>query len=362
VDGLTRRRLLHGLAASAAAGALPRPAHAQSPALTEVGDAPRAAMAGAALAFLAALPAEARKRALFAIGDAQRLDWHYVPRRREGVPFKEMPAAGRAAAHELMKASLSAVGYGKAVGVMRLEEVLRRLETFGLSRDPDNYAFTVFGTPGPSAPWGWRVEGHHLSLNFTLVPGRPVAMTPAFFGANPAEVPSSPQTGGPQKGQRVLAAEQDLGRALARSLGEAQRARGIIGGQSLGDIVSGPGRADSLTTPAGLALGDMSGDQRAQAVRLVEEFARNMRAELADQELARMRQAGVERIHFAWAGPLEPGKAHYYRLHGPTLLIEYDNTQNDANHIHSVWHDPKRDFGLDLLRAHYEHGHHHRHA
>ena len=221
--------------------------------------------------------------------------------------------------------------------MIRLEDVLRRLETFGLSRDPDNYAFTVFGTPGPSAPWGWRVEGHHLSLNFTLVPGRPVAMTPAFFGANPAEVPS-----GPQKGQRVLAAEQDLGRALARSLGEAQRARGIIAAQSLGDIVSGPGRGDSLAAPAGLALADMSGDQRAQALRLVEEFARNMRAELADQELSRMRQAGVEQIRFAWAGPLEPGKAHYYRLHGPTLLIEYDNTQNDANHIHSVWHDPRQ--------------------
>ena len=360
MDGLTRRRLLHGLAAGAAAGALPRAAHGQSPpapapapALADIGDAPRAAMAAAALALLAALPADTRKRAVFAIADAERLDWHYIPRRRQGVPLKDMPAAGRAAAHELMQASLSAVGYGKAVGVMRLEDVLRRLETFGLSRDQDNYAFTVFGTPGPSAPWGWRAEGHHLSLNFTLVPGRPVAMTPAFFGANPAEVPS-----GPQKGQRVLAAEQDLGRALARSLGEAQRARGIIAAQALGDIVSGPGRGDSLAAPAGLALADMSGDQRAQALRLVEEFARNMRAELADQELSRMRQAGVEQIRFAWAGPLEPGKAHYYRLHGPTLLIEYDNTQNDANHIHSVWHDPRRDFGLDLLRAHYLHGHH----
>jgi hypothetical protein len=356
VDRLTRRRLLHGLAAGAATGALLGRADAQSPspALAEVGDAPRAAMAGAALALLGALPAETRKRAVFAIGDAERLNWHYIPRRRQGVPLKDMPAAARTAAHELLKSSLSAVGYGKAVGVMRLEEVLRRLETFGLSRDPDNYAFTVFGTPGPSAPWGWRAEGHHLSLNFTLLPGKPVAMTPAFFGANPAEVQS-----GPQKGQRVLAAEQDLGRALAHDLGEAQRAHAIIAAQSLGDIVSGPGRADSLATPAGLALGDMSAEQRAQALRLIDEFARNMRAELAGQELARMRQAGIEQIRFAWAGRLEPGKAHYYRLHGPTLLIEYDTTQNDANHIHSVWHDPKRDFGLDLLRAHYEHGHHH---
>lgn len=176
---LTRRRLLHGLAASAAASALPRPA------LAQVDDAVRAAMAGAALAFLGALPADRRRRAVFSFADKERLNWHYVPRRREGVAFKDMPAAARAAAHELMKSSLSAVGYGKAVSVIRLEEVLRRLETFGLLRDPENYAFTVFGTPGPSAPWGWRVEGHHLSLNFTLVPGRPVAMTPAFMGTAP---------------------------------------------------------------------------------------------------------------------------------------------------------------------------------
>ena len=345
---LTRRRLLHGLAASTAAAALPRPALAQT------SDVARAAMAAAAQAFLSALPADAQKRAAWAFTDKERLNWHYVPRGREGVPFKAMPAPARAAAHELLKASLSAVGYGKAVNIVLLEDVLRRIETFGLSRDPENYAFTVFGTPGPAVPWGWRVEGHHLSLNFTLVPGRPVAVTPAFMGANPAEVPS-----GPQKGLRTLAAEQDLGRVLAQRLTEPQRTRTIIAAQSLGDIVSGPGRADSLTTPAGLPLADMTGEQRGLAVQLIEAYARNMRAELAEQELARMREAGLERIHFAWAGPLDVGRAHYYRLHGPTLLIEFDNTQNNANHIHSVWHDPKRDFGLDLLRAHYERGHHH---
>jgi hypothetical protein len=323
---LTRRRLLHGLAASAAASALPRPA------LAQVDDAVRAAMAGAALAFLGALPTDGRGRAGFSFADKERLNWHYVPRRREGVAFKDMPAAARAAAHELMKSSLSAVGYGKAVSIIRLEEVLRRLETFGLLRDPENYAFT-------------------------LVSGRPVAMTPAFMGANPAEVPS-----GPHKGLRALAAEQDLGRALVQSLGQAQRPRAIILAQSLGDIVTGPGRGESLAAPAGLALADMAGDQRTQAIRLVEEYARNMRGELAEQGLGRMREAGVEQIRFAWAGPVEPGKPHYYRLHGPTLLIEHDNTQNDANHIHSVWHDPRRDFGLDLLRAHYERGHSHRHA
>ena len=355
---LSRRRLLHGLAASAAAAAVPRHGHAQPPpALSEVPEAARAAMAAAALAFLGALSADARKRAVFAISDKERLNWHYVPRRREGVAFKDMPAPARSAAHELMKVSLSAAGYGKAVSIIRLEEVLRRLETIGLLRDQENYAFTVFGNPGPSAPWGWRVEGHHLSLNFLLAPGKPVAMTPAFLGANPAQVPS-----GPQKGARALAAEEDLARALVGSLGEAQRSRAIIATQSLGDIVSGPGRGESLTRPAGLPLADMSAEQRAQALRLVEEYARNMRPDLADEQLRRIREAGVERLHFAWAGPIDPGHAHYYRIHGPTVLIELDNTQNDANHIHSVWHDPRNDFGADLLRAHYERGHRHRHA
>src|SRR5215470_2570953 len=235
---LTRRRLLHGLAAGAVASSMPSHARGQgaAPALSEVSDSVRAAMAAAAVAWLNALPSDARRRALFGMPDKERENWHYVPRRREGVPFKEMPASARASAHELMKASLSGMGYGKAVNVFRLEEVLRQLETFGLMRDPENYAVTVFGAPDSSAPWGWRIEGHHLSLNFTLVPGKPVAVTPAFYGANPAEVRS-----GPLKGLRVLGREQDRGRALAQSMDAAQRRRMIIADRSLGDIVSGPG-------------------------------------------------------------------------------------------------------------------------
>jgi hypothetical protein len=347
---LGRRQLVHGLVAGAGAVALPRIA------LAQVGDVARTAMERAAAAFLSALPADTRRRAVFPFADAERLDWHYVPRRREGVAFKDMPAPARAAAHELMKASLSGAGYTKAANVIRLEAVLRQLETFGgLFRDPENYAVTVFGAPRAAAPWGWRIEGHHLSLNFTVVPGQPIAVTPAFLGANPAEVPR-----GPLKGLRTLAREQDLGLALARSLDPAQRARMLIGDRSLGDIVSGPGRAEMLTAaPAGLPLGDMAADQRDLAAQLVEEYVRNMRAEMAEEELRRVRAAGLERVHFAWAGPLEPGRAHYYRLHGPALLIEYDNTQNDANHIHSVWRDPRNDFGVDLLRAHHRAGHRH---
>jgi hypothetical protein len=343
-----RRRLLHG-AAAAAAWALRVPAFAQA------SDAARGAIASAATGFLAALPADARRRARFTFEDKERFNWGYVPRSREGVPVKAMPLPARTAAHELMKSSLSSVGYGKAVNVFRLESVLRQLETFGgLLRDPDNYAFTVFGTPGPDAPWGWRLEGHHLSLNFTLVPGKPIAVTPAFFGANPAEVRS-----GVAKGLRTLAREQDLGRALAQSMDATQRKRMLIGDRSLGDIVAGPGRTEGLTTPAGVPLADLQAAQREQLAALVETYARNMRTEMADDELRRMREAGLERLHFAWAGPIDPGHAHYYRVHGPTVLIEFDNTQNDANHIHSVWHDPRNDFGADLLRAHYQRGHRH---
>jgi hypothetical protein len=277
-----------------------------------------------------------------------------VPRGRKGVALKEMAAPGRAAAHELLKAGLSAIGYAKAVNVIRLEDVLRELETLGgLLRDPEKYYVTVFGTPGAGAPWGWRAEGHHLSLNFTLVPGRPVAVTPAFFGANPATVRSGAHTG-----LRALAEEQDLGLALARSIAAELRPRFVIAGDSPGDIVTGPGRGEGLKAPAGIALGDLPAEQQATAARLIQTYARNMRADVADEEWAKIRAAGLERVHFAWAGAIDPGRPHYYRLHGPTVLIEYDNTQNGANHIHSVWHDPRNDFGADLLRAHYEHGHH----
>ncbi len=309
-------------------------------------------MAAAATAFLSALGADAHRRAIFVFGDKERLNWGYVPRRREGLAFKDMAAPARAAAHELMKASLSEVGYAKAVDVIRLEGVLRQLETFGaLLRDPDNYAVSVFGTPGATAPWGWRLEGHHLSLNFTLVPGKPVAVTPAFLGANPAEVRS-----GPLQGLRALAREQDLARTLAQGVDASQRRRMVIADRSLGDIVSGPGRREALAAPAGIPAAELAPAQRALLLRLVEEYARNMRAEIADEELRRLREAGLERLYFSWAGPLDAG-AHYYRIHGPTVLIELDNTQNEANHVHSVWHDLRNAFGVDLLGAHYEHGH-----
>ncbi len=315
-------------------------------------------MAGAALRFLGTLDARRTRQATFPFAHAERLNWHYVPRRREGLALRDMTADARAAAHALLGVGLSAVGYAKASDVMRLEGVLRQLETFGaFTRDPDNYAVTIFGTPGQAGPWGWRVEGHHMSLNFAVVPGRAVAVTPAFFGSNPAEVPS-----GPLKGLRALRDEQDLGLALVASLDAPQRTRATLAAESLGDIVSGPGREESLRAPAGIPLGDLADASRALAVRLFETYARNMQGDLAERELRKIHAAGTDRVHFAWAGPVDAKRPHYYRLHGPAVLIEYDNTQNGANHIHSVWHDPRGDFGIDLLGAHYRESRDHDHA
>ncbi|HWC01152.1 MAG TPA: DUF3500 domain-containing protein [Methylomirabilota bacterium] len=343
---LGRRRLIRGLAAALAL--------AQRPAWLRAEESGYGALTRTALAFLAALDPRRTLLASFPFTHAERLNWHYVPRRREGLALRDMTPGARAAAHALLQAGLSAAGYAKAVGVMRLEGMLRQTETLGrLTRDPDNYAVTIFGTPGGDAPWGWRFEGHHLSLNFTVAPGPAIAVTPAFFGANPAEV----RSGGLQ-GLQVLRSEQDLGLALARSLGPTQRAQAVIASDSLGDIVSGPGRADSLKAPAGAALGDVDEASRALALRLIETYARNMRGDLAEAELRKVHAAGIERVHFAWAGPIDPTRPHYYRLHGPTVLIEYDNTQNNANHVHSVWHDPRGDFGVDLLGAHYRTGRH----
>jgi hypothetical protein len=343
-----RRTFLHGAALATVSTALAIPLSALAQ------DGAREAMARAATAFLDTLDVRQRRAATFAFVDAERQNWHYVPRGRKGVPLKEMPAAARIAADDLLRAALSPAGYAKAAGVISLEEILRSLETFGgLLRDPGKYYVSVFGVPDVRAPWGWRMEGHHLSLNFTLVPDRPIAMTPTFLGANPAEVRT-----GSHQGLRVLAPEQDLGVMLARTIDPALRSRFVIAADSPGDIVTGPGRSDAIKTPTGVALGDLPGDQRALAIRLIETYARSMRADLADDELERMRAAGIERVHFAWAGSLDPARPHYYRVHGPTLLIEYDNSQNGANHVHTVWHDPRNDFGADVLRAHYDHGHH----
>jgi hypothetical protein len=346
---LSRRQLMRQIITAAVWAAVPTPVAAQvqlpqPPTLTQ-----------APSGFLQALSPEKRQQAMLPFDSAERFNWHYIPRQRRGLPIKSMTVEERNAAHQLLRSALSETGYSKVIAIMRLEEVLRQMELFGFSRDMENYAFTVFSTVHTPFPLGWRAEGHHLSLNFTIINETQSAVTPAFLGAHPAAVRD-----GPLKGSRALAQEQDLAFELIRRLDPNQRRKVLFATRSLGDIVNGPGRSIDLQSSVGLPLAEMTPVQREAAIRLLEEYVRNVRDDMAAAYLRRLHDAGIDKVHFAWAGSLEPDQAHYYRLHGPTLLIEYDNTQNGANHVHSVWHDLQNNFGADLLRAHYETGHPHR--
>ena len=307
-------------------------------------------MAQAANNLLAALSPDQKARATFELKDDERLNWHFIPRDRKGLPLKEMTPAQRSLAVALLGSALSQRGLMKAATIMSLEEVLRDMEQGkGPVRDPERYFFSIFGKPANTGTWGWRVEGHHLSLNFTLVDGKAESVTPSFFGSNPGEVRE-----GQRQGLRVLGTEEDLGRQLVKLLNPEQRAVAIISETAPKEIVTGADRKAKELTPPGLAAAKMTAAQKELLVQLIKEYVQRYRPELANEDWKKIETAGIQKIHFAWAGGVEPKQPHYYRLEGPTFLMEYDNTQNDANHIHTVWRDFAGDFGEDLLKRHYE--------
>lgn len=310
-------------------------------------------MAVAAEALLSSLTPEQQRKALFEFDDRERFDWHYVPRSRAGLSLKEMNEAQRDRTHRFLKAGLSDKGYWKATAIMELERVLREIETWNwLGRDPEKYYVSFFGKPSADGTWGWRVEGHHLSLNITVVAGRLIADAPRFLGANPAEV-----RGGHLNGLRVLGDEETMGRSLVRSLDDGQRARAVVRQQAFRDIVTGSSTRVDPLAPEGLRAADMTDRQRQRLYDLIAVYAAAMPAEIARQRMARVQQAGAQNLFFSWAGSLNPGEPHYYRIQGPDFVIEYDNVQNGANHIHTVWRDFEGDFGRDLLREHYRQDH-----
>jgi hypothetical protein len=259
-----------------------------------------------------------------------------------------MSQAQKDRAHELLKSGLSQKGYATATAIIQLEDVLRAIENSPrFARSPLDYQFSIFGTPGGTGTWGWRVEGHHLSLHFAISGGRVAATSPTFTGANPAEVRD-----GPQKGTRVLAPLEDLGRAVVDGLTEPQRTVARVSDDAPTDIVSANKNDIGPLAPAGLAMANMTPPQREALMRLVGAYTSLMADDLAAERTARLKTAGLDAITFAWAGPTAKGAKHYYRIQGPTFLVEYDNTQNDGNHIHAVWRDFQGDFGRDLLREH----------
>ena len=315
-------------------------------------------MAAAAGNFLAALSPDQQRRVTYLMKDEERRNFHFFPIPRRGVPFKELNAAQGALAHALLNTGLSQRGYGKAVTIMSLGQILRELEPQSPNpyRDSDQYYVTLFGKPDPKGTWGWRIEGFHLSLNITIVDGKAVTVAPSFLGAHPAVVKE-----GPRKGLETLPAEEELGRRLARSLDDEQRKVAVHAlpkfEETVGGLITGNARKLERGTPRGLPASRMTAGQKELLLSLVKEYVHRHRPDLAEGDLEKIKAAGTEKIHFSWAGSPEPGQPHHYLVQGPAFLIELDNTQDGANHVHCVWRDFENDFGDDLLRRHYAERH-----
>ena len=311
-----------------------------------------AEMAAAANAFLTTLSAEARDAATWPFEDAERTRWHFVPgemHARQGARIGDMTAAEREAAHALLRSGLSDRGYATTTAIMELEGILREVEGADarFDRDPNLYLFSVFGTPGPDAAWGWRVEGHHVSIHFTVVEGEWVATTPAFLGSNPAHVRE-----GPRAGLRVLAERENVARQLFASLDAEQLSVALISEEAPNDIITGAELNVEPLSPVGITATALRPDQRDLLMSLIEVYADLARDDLSEARMDALARTNVDDLTFAWAGSGDVGARHYYRVQGPSFVIEYDNTQNDANHVHSVWRDFDGDFGGDILREH----------
>lgn len=310
-------------------------------------------MSNAANALLNTLSAEQKGKAVFSFNDEERLNWHFIPRERKGLSYKLMTPEQRPLAMALLNSSLSQQGFIKATSIMSLEEILKRQEnnTPPGRRDPENYFYSIFGTPSESGTWGFRLEGHHVALNFTIVDNK-VSSSPMFFGTNPADVKE-----GPRKGLRVLGHEEDLGRELVQSLTPEQRKVAVLSDVALKDIITMASRKAALEgQPSGLSAAKMNAKQRALLQNLLEEYANNVPEQGAAARREQIKKAGTN-LNFAWTGGLAKGEGHYYRVQAPAFLVEYDNTQNDNNHVHAVWRDFNGDFGFDLLGNHYQTSH-----
>ena len=324
--------------------------------LTVIAGPSSTAMSAAATRFLESLNGEQRQRATFAFDGDERTHWNFIPTEifpRNGLTLGQMNESQRRFAHDLLKTGLSQRGYMTATQVMELEKILAALENAQplrpnrFARDPEKYFFSIFGSPSTKNTWGWRVEGHHMSLHFTVVDGKLIAGSPSFFGSNPAEVRE-----GPRKGTRVLGLEEDAARSLLESFDASQRERAIINTAAPNDIVTMASVKIDPLSPVGIPASALTANQVTLLRKLIDVYTGKMAYDIAADRLARIEKAGWDKVAFAWAGPLERGQKHYYRVQGPTFLVEYDNTQNDGNHSHSVWREFHGDFGVDLLREH----------
>ncbi len=311
-------------------------------------------MAAAANKLLASLKPEQTAKAKFDFKSDARLDWHYIPKERKGIPLKDLSDDQQKLALDLLASGLSAQGLSTARTIMSLEPVLAEQEGAGrrFPRDAALYHVFIFGQPDPAGTWGWRFEGHHLSASFTIVKGEFFASTPSFFGSNPAEIRQ-----GPRKGLRALDGEEDIAREFVKSLTDEQRKVAVLSTEAPKEILTEAKRKVQPLDATGITGAQLDAAQRATLRRLVMHYLRRVRPDLAVNDVAKMEKAGFQKVQFAWLGGLDKGEGHYYRVQGPTFLLEYDNTQNNNNHIHAVWRDFDGDFGEDILKKHYAEAH-----
>jgi hypothetical protein len=306
-------------------------------------------------AFLNSLSPELKKRTAFELDDKERFNFNFVPVTRQGPTFHDFTDKQKTLALELLRASLGKDGFQKATAIMELENVLMVLENQGKDRhyrDPLNYHFCIFGTPSSTAPWGWRFEGHHVAFNFVSSDAKIVSSTPSFLGSNPGTV-----LDGPDKGKQVLKVETDLGFQLVNSLSPSQKALAIFSDKAPAEIITVNNRKAEALKPAGIKYPALDESQKKIFLQLLNVFVHTYAFDFSERLMKKITDAGIDNLTFAWAGSLVPGVAQYYRIQGPMLLIEYDNTQNNANHVHTTIRDLTNDFGEDILREHYKKEH-----
>ena len=309
-------------------------------------------MTKAAKRFVESLSGDQKDKTVYEYMDGERIFWYYPPVNRHGLPLRDMDDDQRQLAYSLMETGLTEDSFDKAKLIIEHESVLGPLEkeagVTSFVRDPDLYYWTVFGDPSSdSEPWGWRVEGHHISLNFSLWGDKFISMTPFFFGANPAEVRK-----GPKKGLRILDQREDLAYELMSSLDKGQASTATIYGEAPYDILTYNASRVSLPAEEGLPASKMNDTQKEILRSLVKVYVNQVRSDMAQQKWDRLESEGFDGLHWAWGGPTQEGKEHYYRIHGGNFVVEFDNRQNGANHIHSVWRDVENDFANDVLREH----------
>lgn len=301
--------------------------------------------------FLATLSPELKSQAVFPLKHEERFNFNFVPLARKGPTFRDFNDKQKAAAMELLKASLSEQGFKKAADIIDLENALIIIEKQAPDsryRDPLNYHFCIFGTPTPDKEWGWKFEGHHISVNFVSTDGKIVSSTPSFFGSNPGIVRIEEQ-----KGKQALKLESELALSLVNALSGEQLKTARFSEEAPKEIITGNSRKVSNIEPRGISFNALSEDQKKTFLQLLDVFVKIYQLGFSNTLMEKIKKAGMDNLSFAWAGGLQYGVPHYYRIQGPMLLIEYDNIQNNANHVHTTVRDLTNDFAEDILREHY---------